>query len=267
MTPQRAPSPFVNTADPRQDVHRVREHDPNQARYGAAEKLLPRAPPGQCPRARRRNRRLRGAAEGRGYDVAFADLSESNLATRGRARVSRPTGSISTFRCRSRTRSFDGVTMLEVIEHIVAAEQLLGEVARVLKPGGFVILSTPNFSFLHEPATDPARRLSADEGYHYRFFNPRVLESRLRDAGLVVGRVRAPRARVRAQHRPQQAAGASASARERSAGLAPALRAHAARASAEAGELARGRMRAAGSSSARSARDELQELIARARHV
>ncbi len=37
----RLPSPFVNTADPRQDVHRVREHDPNQARYGAAERLLP----------------------------------------------------------------------------------------------------------------------------------------------------------------------------------------------------------------------------------
>lgn len=40
--------------------------------------------------------------------------------------------------------SFDAVTMMEVIEHVTDQPRALGEVARVLKPGGILALSTPN---------------------------------------------------------------------------------------------------------------------------
>jgi len=43
-----------------------------------------------------------------------------------------------------RANSFDAVTLWGVIEHVVAAPELLGAVARLLKPGGLLLLETPN---------------------------------------------------------------------------------------------------------------------------
>jgi 2-polyprenyl-3-methyl-5-hydroxy-6-metoxy-1,4-benzoquinol methylase len=40
---------------------------------------------------------------------------------------------------------FDIVTSLEVIEHLCDAELYLSEIARVLKPGGILIMTTPNY--------------------------------------------------------------------------------------------------------------------------
>jgi SAM-dependent methyltransferase len=41
-------------------------------------------------------------------------------------------------------RSFDAVTMFDVIEHVPDDRRALGEAFRVLKPGGYLLLSTPN---------------------------------------------------------------------------------------------------------------------------
>jgi SAM-dependent methyltransferase len=43
-----------------------------------------------------------------------------------------------------RSESFDLVLMLEVIEHIPDIPHALREIARVLKPGGFAVVTTPN---------------------------------------------------------------------------------------------------------------------------
>ncbi len=43
--------------------------------------------------------------------------------------------------------SFDTVLATEVLEHVFMPERMLGEIGRVLRPGGVLILSTP----LHEP--------------------------------------------------------------------------------------------------------------------
>jgi SAM-dependent methyltransferase len=43
-----------------------------------------------------------------------------------------------------RSESFDGVDLVEVIEHIENQPQLIREITRVLRPGGFVLISTPN---------------------------------------------------------------------------------------------------------------------------
>ena len=41
---------------------------------------------------------------------------------------------------------FDLVTNLEVIEHLCSADNLLAEIHRILKPGGSLVLSTPNLA-------------------------------------------------------------------------------------------------------------------------
>ena len=62
--------------------------------------------------------------------------------------------------------SFDYITCLDVLEHVVLREHLLEEAWRILKPGGFLLLSVPNLQFIEyllalmrgkmpHPAADP----------------------------------------------------------------------------------------------------------------
>ncbi|NIP95903.1 MAG: methyltransferase domain-containing protein, partial [Akkermansiaceae bacterium] len=37
-----------------------------------------------------------------------------------------------------------GATLIEVIEHIIQAESLAAELHRVIRPGGWLVLTTPN---------------------------------------------------------------------------------------------------------------------------
>lgn len=60
--------------------------------------------------------------------------------------------------------SFDVVTCFEVIEHVGDAPRLLGELARVLKPGGALVLSCPS---VHFPVSyDPINAALARRGTH-----------------------------------------------------------------------------------------------------
>jgi len=84
---------------------------------------------------------------------------------------------------------FGLVTCLEVIEHIAQAEFILKEIQRILKPNGFLLLSTPNFTFLtdrlHYLLGEPPKH----EGIHLRFFTRDKLEKSLQSAGFrIVGR-------------------------------------------------------------------------------
>jgi 2-polyprenyl-3-methyl-5-hydroxy-6-metoxy-1,4-benzoquinol methylase len=60
--------------------------------------------------------------------------------------------------------SFDVVTCFEVIEHVGDARKLMSELARVLKPGGALVLSCPS---VHFPiAYDPINAALAGRGTH-----------------------------------------------------------------------------------------------------
>lgn len=81
---------------------------------------------------------------------------------------------------------FSGVISLEVIEHLVASELFLQEIYRVLKPGGWLIISTPNIAWwgyrLFMLLGQPPKK----EGYHLRFFTHHTLRQKLVLAGFKI---------------------------------------------------------------------------------
>ena len=81
---------------------------------------------------------------------------------------------------------FDGAVMLEVIEHINQSELLLSETNRILKPGGFLILSTPNPYFLWHRLSVLFGKEIVGEGYHFRFYNKSGLERALLESGFSI---------------------------------------------------------------------------------
>ncbi len=79
--------------------------------------------------------------------------------------------------------SFDGVLSLEVIEHLVEVNKFLQEIFRVLKPKGWLIISTPNIAWwgyrLFALLGAPPKK----EGYHLRFFTHHSLTKLLQKYG------------------------------------------------------------------------------------
>jgi 2-polyprenyl-3-methyl-5-hydroxy-6-metoxy-1,4-benzoquinol methylase len=82
--------------------------------------------------------------------------------------------------------TFSLVTCLEVIEHIALAEVLLEEIWRVLKPGGHLVLTTPNFGYLHNRVHYFLGQEPNNEGIHLRFFTRRRLRILLEEAGFQI---------------------------------------------------------------------------------
>lgn len=80
--------------------------------------------------------------------------------------------------------SFDAVTAFEVIEHVVAPREELARITALLRPGGCVYLTTPNFGSLSRRLTGPRWRAI---GYpeHVNMFTPGTLDLVLSRAGLV----------------------------------------------------------------------------------
>jgi SAM-dependent methyltransferase len=112
--------------------------------------------------------------------------------------------------------SFDIVHAAEVIEHLVDPDLLVDEAARLLKPGGHVVITTPNLHawfnrilfvagiqpIFHETSTrstqvgaGPLRRFKSDHRPvgHLRLFNRAALLDLLRGSGLTPVRVRGAR--------------------------------------------------------------------------
>lgn len=82
-----------------------------------------------------------------------------------------------------KTGQFDGAISLEVIEHLVDAEGFLKEVYRLLKPQGWLIISTPNIAWWGYRLFCLLGQPPKKEGYHLRYFTHHTLIDKLNQAG------------------------------------------------------------------------------------
>ncbi len=85
-----------------------------------------------------------------------------------------------------RDAALDGVTLIEVIEHIIRAEDLVAELNRVIRPGSGLIVTTPNVVHWTYRIRALTGHPPKQEGYHYRFFTRSTLASTLADAGFAL---------------------------------------------------------------------------------
>jgi 2-polyprenyl-6-hydroxyphenyl methylase/3-demethylubiquinone-9 3-methyltransferase len=87
-------------------------------------------------------------------------------------------------------RTFDLIASLEVIEHVAQPAAFVHGLARLLAPGGLIVLSTPNRTALSRIAMIAVGEGTGmiPRGTHdwERFLTPPELTSLLADAGLVV---------------------------------------------------------------------------------
>jgi 2-polyprenyl-3-methyl-5-hydroxy-6-metoxy-1,4-benzoquinol methylase len=86
-------------------------------------------------------------------------------------------------------RFFDYVTMDQVIEHVIDPVSTLRGVARILKSGGTVILSTPNASGWGARVFG-SRWINWHSPYHVQFFSRRSMRIAAEQAGLIVAEVK-----------------------------------------------------------------------------
>lgn len=73
---------------------------------------------------------------------------------------------------------FDVVLMGDVIEHVASPKRLMATVARILRPGGAVLISTPDISGW------AARLLQVKPVEHIHYFDPKTMATLVRGAGL-----------------------------------------------------------------------------------
>ncbi len=91
--------------------------------------------------------------------------------------------------------SFDGVTCVEVLEHLFDPLRAARELHRVLKPGGVAVVTVPNFGYhawrllallrAQVPSEPENPKSNRHNGVHIRFFSKLMLKRLLRDAGFV----------------------------------------------------------------------------------
>lgn len=89
---------------------------------------------------------------------------------------------------------FDAVTCLDVIEHVFEPVDLIKEIFRVLKKGGFLIISTPNIRYWHHlfdiviKGKFPKTSTDTDhyDGGHLHYFTYKDIENILENEGFKI---------------------------------------------------------------------------------
>jgi 2-polyprenyl-3-methyl-5-hydroxy-6-metoxy-1,4-benzoquinol methylase len=90
--------------------------------------------------------------------------------------------------------AFDAVVAAEVIEHVVDTDRLLAEMGRVLRPGGALVITTPNLASLENRLRLLLGRypmwmdVGVEGAGHLRYYTPRMLRRQLGRHGFRVER-------------------------------------------------------------------------------
>jgi len=161
---------------------RRRQRRPDRPWYAWAARLLPREAGRWLDLGCGRGELLDRAGGAGGFGLDFWPGNARTAARAGHPSLAADLNRPLPFR----DASIDGVGLVEVIEHIVRAEALVDELARVVRPGGWLVLSTPNvvhWTYRWRALTGHAPK---QEGYHYRFFTRERLERLLAERGFVI---------------------------------------------------------------------------------
>jgi 2-polyprenyl-3-methyl-5-hydroxy-6-metoxy-1,4-benzoquinol methylase len=137
------------------------------------------------------------AAARRGWDAEGLDISPAFVA---RARELGVRASVSTLAERAfDDASLDAVTLIEVIEHLYDPGATTRELARVIRPGGLVFVSTPNEESIYQMLGNAYYRLRGLDWvvnlsptwdlYHVQGFSPRSLRFLLTAHGFIIERL------------------------------------------------------------------------------
>lgn len=83
---------------------------------------------------------------------------------------------------------YDGIVTLEVIEHLFDPEKFLANLLAALKPGGFLILTTPYHGYVKNLALSVMNQwdghfMVSSVGGHIKFFSPRTLHKMMNEQG------------------------------------------------------------------------------------
>ncbi|MFN7920327.1 MAG: methyltransferase domain-containing protein [Bryobacteraceae bacterium] len=94
---------------------------------------------------------------------------------------------------------FDAVLITEIIEHVAHPDQFLANAAALVKPGGYVVMTTPNgryvrnklpkFSECPDPSQFEAVQFKPDSDGHIFLLHPDEVEPLAKRAGLAVERM------------------------------------------------------------------------------
>jgi len=162
------------------DASRRRDADRPWYRYAA--RLLPHAVEGPWLDFGCGQGEFLELAAARGLPGFGIDLSRDNAAAT--ARAGRP-ALVADLTCPLPLRDacLAGATLVEVVEHIVNAEALVAELARVIRPGGWLVATTPNVAHLTYRWRALTGHPPKQEGRHYRFFTRLTFAALFREAG------------------------------------------------------------------------------------
>ena len=86
-----------------------------------------------------------------------------------------------------RRDTFDAIVMISVLEHLSQPREVLAACYALLRPGGKLIISTPDSTFF--PLLTPLRRIGRIEPwsrFHISFFSDRCLEQAFKRTGFIV---------------------------------------------------------------------------------
>ncbi len=164
----------------------TRSHDPKRPWYRFASALLP-ASPGRwadlgCGQGELLARvRASDGPAARTKPIALDRAGANAAAARARGAASLVADLESPLPFAD--RSLDGASLVEVIEHLPHAEALVEELRRVLRPDGWLLVTTPNVAHWTYRWRALTGHPPKQEGYHFRFFTQKTLRKCLESRG------------------------------------------------------------------------------------